>query len=357
MDSAEIEKMLLQKARIIDKAMERYVPRRYGSRAMEFSFGRPRYRFSAEIADRALARPVWDLLDRGGKRWRPALFLLTCEALGGEPQQFLDFVVIVEMLHNGSLMIDDIEDGSELRRGKPCTYRIFGTDIAINAGNFMYYAPLLVLLRSKISNEKKLRAYEMYAQEMLNIHLGQASDILWHRGLAEPSGEEEYLQMCAFKTGTLARLAAKLGALCADADEKSIETAGALAESLGVAFQIQDDILNLTARSNKGQFSKGYIGEDIREGKRSLMVIHALQKASAPDKKRLLEILNIHTRDKKLISEAIEIIKKYGAVDYAKTRAREIVAGAWREADKMLKESKAKQQLRALAMFAIEREY
>lgn len=353
----DIEKILGEKAPLIDRAIEKYLPKKYNNRTMEFTFGKARYRFSAAAANKALAEPVWDLLDRGGKRWRPFLFLTTCEALGGKPEKFLDFVVLIELIHEGSLVVDDIEDSSELRRGKPCTYRIFGTDIAVNAGNFMYYAPLLVLLKSKMPASKKLRAYEIYAQELINIHLGQAMDISWHRGFVEPSGEEEYLQMCAFKTGTLARLAAKLGALCADADEKTMETMGALAESLGIAFQIQDDVLNLTAVSNKGQFKKDYLGEDIREGKRTLMVIRTLEKASATDRKRLIKILNIHTSDKKLINEAIAILNRYGTIDYAKERAKIIVKKSWHDVDKILRPSQAKDNLKALVSFAIEREF
>lgn len=356
--ASDIEQILAEKSAIIDKTIEKYLPRKYSQQTMEFTFGKARYRFNIETANKAFAEPIWNLLDRGGKRWRPTLFLLTCEALGGNPDKFLDFVVLIELVHNGSLIIDDLEDSSELRRGKPCTYKLFGSDIAINAGNFMYYAPLLVFLKNNtLPKEKLLRAYEIYAQELINIHLGQAMDISWHRGIAEPGNEEEYLQMCAFKTGTLARLAAKLGALCADADNNAIEILGKLAESLGIAFQIQDDLLNLTSTSNRGQFSQQYLGEDIREGKRTLIVIHALQKSSEKDRKRLLEILNMHTRDKKLIEEAILLLKKYGAIEYAKQRARELVEDAWKDADKIMKPSKAKEQLHALVNFAIEREY
>ena len=89
------------------------------------------------------------MLDRGGKRWRPALFLLICEALGNDSDYCLDFSIIPEVIHNGTLVIDDIEDASELRRGKPCTYKIFQMDIAVNAGNAMYYLPLLPLMMQK----------------------------------------------------------------------------------------------------------------------------------------------------------------------------------------------------------------
>jgi geranylgeranyl pyrophosphate synthase len=182
-------------------------------------------------------------------------------------------------------------------------------------------------------------------------------DIFWHRGLSDNVTADEYMQMCAYKTGTLARLAARLGALCADADEKTMSVMGKLAESIGIAFQIQDDILNITATSNKGQFSEQYIGEDIHEGKRTLMVIHTLQKASAGDKKRLLEILKMHAKDRLIIKEAIDLLHKYNAIDYAKRQAKNIVKDAWKEAEALLKPGKAKDALHELVNFVIEREY
>ncbi|MEM7813705.1 MAG: polyprenyl synthetase family protein [Candidatus Aenigmatarchaeota archaeon] len=355
----DIEKLLAQKSELIDKAIEKWLPRRYDAMALERTFGKPRFKYNIEAANRAIAEPVWDLLDRGGKRWRPALLLLVCEALGGDAEAALDWAIIPELVHNGTLMVDDVEDSSELRRGKPCTYKIFGTDIAVNAGNALYYMPLQVLLKSKLADERLKRAYEIYAQEMVNISYGQAMDIAWHRGLANADkiSEDEYLQMCAYKTGTLARMAAKLGAVAAGVDDKTIEAVGRLAESLGIAFQIQDDVLNLTAAEGKGQFVKDYIGEDIHEGKRTLMVIYTLSKASAADRKRLIDILSMHTSDRKLITEAIGIMQKYGAMEYAHERASELVRKAWRDCERLFKPGFARDAIAALVDFAVKRKW
>lgn len=184
MAEIDIEALLAEKSKLIDKAIEKWLPRKYDARSMERTFGKPRFAYNAEAANRAIAEPVWDLLDRGGKRWRPALLLLVCEALGGDAGAALDWAVIPELVHNGTLVVDDVEDSSELRRGKPCTYKIFGTDIAVNAGSALYYIPLQVLLESKLPAEQLLKAYETYTQEMMNVSLGQAMDIAWHRGLA-----------------------------------------------------------------------------------------------------------------------------------------------------------------------------
>ena len=144
------------------------------------------YSYTFEPLNKAIADPIWDMLDRGGKRWRPAFFLLICEALGQKSDYCLDFSIIPEVIHNGTLVIDDIEDSSEIRRGKPCTHKIFQIDIAINAGNAMYYLPLLPLMaqREKLSPEMQRDIYEVYVQEMINLSMGQAMDIAWHRGIA-----------------------------------------------------------------------------------------------------------------------------------------------------------------------------
>ena len=353
-------KVLEKRSKEINKTIEKWIPRKYDSAKLDFTLGKARFKYNSEASNKAISEPIWDLLDRGGKRWRPVLMMLVCEALGGDWKKFSDFIVIPEIVHNGTLMIDDIEDKSSLRRGKSCTYKIFGEDVAINAGNAMYFLPLLVLLRNSNLNDKtKLKIYETYTQEMINISFGQGMDIIWHNGKANADkiSEEEDLQMCSYKTGTLARMAAKIGAILANADDKVIERAGKFAESIGMAFQIQDDVLNLTATAGKGQFTKEYIGEDIHEGKRTLLVIRTLAKADKKDAKRLIEILSIHTSDRKLISEAIGIIQKYDAFDYAKKMAKETVSSAWKEFEKDLKDNEAKSHLKAFAEFSINREY
>ena len=160
------------------------------------------------------------------------------------------------------------------------------------------------------------------------------------------------MQMCAYKTGCLTRMAARLAAVLSGADAKSVEKLGRFAESVGIAFQLQDDALS--ASSSEFQDRKGY-GDDITEGKRTLIVIHALKNADEKERKRLLDILNMHTKDRGLIKEALEILNKHGSVDYAREKARALVREAWKDADAILPDSEAKQKLRAFADFLIKR--
>ncbi|MCD6538022.1 polyprenyl synthetase family protein [Candidatus Bathyarchaeota archaeon] len=352
-----ITDFLEQKAKIIDATIEKYLPRKIDVDALIFRISPPRYRLDLEALNRAVAEPFWEFLDRGGKRWRPALFLLLCEALGVKSDEALDFAVIPEIIHNGTLIADDVEDQSDLRRGKPCTYRLYGLDIAVNLATLMFFLPMLSLIseRNRLSPEKANRLYETYIEEMVNISLGQAIDIAWHRGLVPPQEitEEEYFQMCAYKTGTLARMAAKMACILAGADEEATEKIGRFAESIGIAFQIRDDILDLTGR----EFArgKGGLGKDITEGKLTLMVIHTLQNANRSDRDRLIEILKAHTDDEDLRMEAISIIKKYGSIEYAEKIAAKIIGESWREVDRILPPSDAKEKLESLVKYLIER--
>jgi geranylgeranyl diphosphate synthase type I len=353
----DIEQILGKQAAAVDKAIEEYIPRKMRIDSVAFKLSSPRYSYNLDALNKAIAEPIWEFLDRGGKRWRPSLFLIISEALGQNPADLLEYAIIPEVIHNGTLMVDDIEDQSDKRRGKACTYKLFGLDIAINAGNAMYYLPLLSLARNRRRFSASIlnKVYQTYVQEMINLSFGQAMDIAWHRGLADANtvSEEDFLQMCAYKTGTLARLAAELAAILSGADDGLTARLGDFAEAIGVAFQIQDDILDLTV----GEFAekKGARGMDISEGKRTLMVIRTLKQAKQADRTRLLEILAAHTDKQKLRDEAIAIIEKHGAIEYARQYASRIVKESWSQVDPLLPTSDAKAKLRAFADYLVER--
>ncbi len=342
----------------IDRTIEKYIPKKAGKEWLEFAFGKPHYSFDLKAAQETLSRPIWDFLSRGGKRWRPVLFLLVVEAVGGDVEKVKDFAVIPELIHNGSIIVDDIEDQGELRRGKPCLHRTFGIDVAINAGNFLYFLPLLALIKNKTQFEPEilLRTCQTYIQEMINIHLGQGTDIYWHKGKAKNITEKKYLQMCVFKTGCLSRLAAKMAVVLSGRGNELAEKLGRVAESVGVAFQIQDDILDIcSVGKEREKFGKSF-GNDIKEGKRTLMVIHTLRKAGQRDKKRLIELLDKHTDNLEERKEAIVLINKYKSVEYAKKIAKKIIEESWSQADKLLPESLAKKRLNAFVNYLIERQ-
>ncbi len=321
-------------------------------------FGELKWGCDVGALDGALARPIWDLLDRGGKRWRPFLMRLCYEVVGGSGN-IDEFLPLVEVIHNGTLMIDDIEDDSDLRRGKACVHKIFGNDVAINAGNAMYFLPVMKIFDSDLDDRMKIRVLKVVNEEMVKLHFGQGMDIFWHGGGSCPS-ENEYLQMCAFKTGTLARMAAKLGGVLGGADDEMVKSLGEFAEALGVAFQIQDDILNICPGENWG---KDY-GDDISEGKRTLLVIRALALSghgsgepdvvSKEDASDLVGILNLKTKNKVMIGEAIGILRNSGAIEYAEGVAKKLILDAWGKLD--LPDGESKNKLKMFSDFVVERE-
>ncbi len=350
----DIERILEGYKPVVDAAIERHIPRKLDVRGMERCVGRPSYAFDPKAATGAVNGPIWDLLDRGGKRWRPALTMIVAGCLGKDPESLADVAAASEVIHNGTLMVDDVEDSSDLRRGRPCTHIKYGVDVAVNAGNAMYYLSMLPLLRDrkKYGEKETLKAYDVYIEELVRLSYGQGTDIYWHRGNAGEVTERQYLQMCAFKTGTIARLAAKWGAIFAGGTDDQVEAAGMLAESIGVAFQIQDDVLNLLGE--EGKYGKDP-GGDISEGKRTLLVIYALKHSKKDDAARLITTLDSHTKDKKKIAEAIAIIRQSGAFEHANGVARKIVATAWKGFDSSFPKSKHKEVLRLLADYVIDR--
>lgn len=326
----------------IDGAIERFFPKKTSKEWLRKNLG-----INGECDIYALNKsfniPVWDFLGRGGKRWRPVLMLLCCEAVGGDAKKAIEFAPIPELIHNASLILDDIEDNSSLRRGKPALHIVYGLDTAANVGSGLCHMPYLVVRNSGLNEKMKADLYALIAEETVKIHLGQALDIFWHKNSIIPK-KGEYLQMAALKSGTLPRLAAKLGAKLGRGSESQVAALGDFAESLGVAFQIHDDILGISGERLGKDF-----GEDIREGKKSLPVLHTLSVADKNDKNRLMEIVSFQKKEKNDIKEAIAIIEKYESADYSKKFAEKLINSAWEKTEKTLPGSKAREKLKMLA--------
>ena len=224
--------------------------------------------------------PVRDLFKRGGKRWRPLLSHLVCRVLGGG-DAVLPLLPLIEFTHNASLIHDDLEDNSDQRRGQPAIHLIYGSDTAINSGSFLYFLSLMALENWKGEAEDKNRLWMLWAKYLRFLHLGQSIDIAWHRDPSFVPSMDDYLVMCSLKTGCLSRFAAILGAEAAyialkntSVDLKTVENQefsvflGDAAQKLGVAFQILDDVKNLST-GVKGKKR----GDDVVEGKKSLPVL------------------------------------------------------------------------------------
>ncbi|WP_267161945.1 polyprenyl synthetase family protein [Halovenus salina] len=342
----------------IDDAIEDLVPRVVEETYLSDFFGEATYQYQAEAIQAALADPLWNLLDRGGKRWRAILLLVIVEALGEDPEEYLPFACIPEILHNGTIIVDDVEDGARKRRGQEALHQVFGTDIALNAGNAMYFIPLKVIDRNAdvLSDSQRLQSYEMLTHELNRTHLGQGMDIYWHNQEAVTVNERRYYEMCACKTGCLARIVARLAAIVTDQPDEVEHDLAAYAEEMSIAFQIGDDILDIEHTLDQaGDFGKEF-GNDIREGKKTLMVIYTAEHAPPEEVARLEEILWAEDNTDEEILKAIEIMQSVDALEYANDRAEELAASARGQLDDLDLESEAESDLREFTRFVIERE-
>ncbi|MDE1871062.1 MAG: polyprenyl synthetase family protein [Candidatus Micrarchaeota archaeon] len=356
MGNEQVVEYIKRRALEIDKKINKYLTDKTSVRYLETLLGRSGYQYDPKAINKAVIEPAKYLLDLGGKRWRPVLMLAVIDTLGKDSNEYLEFSIIPEIIHNATLIHDDIEDRSEMRRGSPAVHMKYGVDVALNLGDFMYFFPIVALLDSnKLDRDTKIKFLEIYQKEMLKVTIGQATDIAWHNFLVDPTSvsESEYLQMAYSKTGVLASMSAKLGAVLGGADDKTISALGNFGASIGVAFQLQDDLLNVV-KSGVSE-SKGGTGDDITEGKITLLTTYTLEKAEKRDRERLIEILKMHTTERTLIDEAIEIIGKYGAIDYAKNLEQKLVKDAWKNVDGAIPDSDAKKVLKSMAEFLISR--
>ncbi|MEM4417234.1 MAG: polyprenyl synthetase family protein [Nitrososphaerota archaeon] len=351
MKEQDILAVLAEYSKRVDEIMEQLAPKEFKLSYLERFFGKPRYAYETQSLTDGISRPFWDLLGRGGKRWRPALTILTYEALGGTSKDILEFAAIPEIIHNATLIVDDVEDGSLMRRGAPCIHRIYGVDIAVNAGNALYYIPVHVLLR-KLDPQTAAKLSILDVEHMVRLSLGQTMEIVWHRGLVDDVSVEQYLQMCALKTGSMSRLAVELACIAAGCGDEVRRELGEFGESIGVAFQIQDDLLNLFGEERK--YGKE-VGGDITEGKKTILTVYAMRHLQPEDAARLKEILAMHTQDGSLIAEAIELVRRSGADKYAREVAVRILSESWAVVERLLKPSEARDKLAMLCRFLIER--
>lgn len=308
-----------------NKSLRYKLPAKWNNREVLRYITRTKFKIDLNALNKNLNSPSREYMLRGGKRIRPVLFLKLIDAFGMRAKKYLDYALFIETIHNGTLVIDDVEDDTILRRGGPACHTLYGLDTAINAGTAMYFMPLNILIndKHKLSASKKNRLWEIYGQELINVHFGQSIDIYWHKAIPSIVSTSEYLEMCRLKTGSLMRMPAKMACVISGRNKETEKICESFAEQAGIAFQIIDDVLDLTADRKK--FGKAY-GNDITEAKLSLPMLIAFEELSKREQTSLRSILKKHTRNSKLISKAIKLIRKTGAIE-----------GSLSVADKLLK--------------------
>jgi geranylgeranyl diphosphate synthase type I len=294
---------------------------------------------------------VWELLDRGGKRFRPALTLLACKAVGGDSRNAVPSAAAVELLHNMTLVHDDIEDESELRRGKPCIHVMFGVPTAINVGDAMLIKVFEVASQGRLPDVTKIRILRAITRRAYQITWGQAYE--FHLRDQAQFTEKQVVRVLESKTSALIALAAEVGALAGGATRPELNALSKFGERIGLGFQIIDDVLNVVGE--EAEYGKE-IGGDIREGKRTVMAAHLVANAIKQDKERFLELLGKRNVTPTEIAEAVALYEKYGSIKYAREKAARFIDSGLRRL-RSLGKNRAVEELAALANFLVERKF
>ena len=299
------------------------------------------------IAPENLGEASIYLTRAGGKMLRPGLTLIVSEAVGGNRESALKSGAAIELIHTFSLIHDDIMDDDDMRRGMPSVHKVWGDDVAILAGDTLFSKAFEMIINSKDTTpEQNNKTLATVADACVKICEGQALDMGFEERF--DVDEDEYMEMIFKKTGALIAAATKAGAIMGGASDDVVDVMYEYGRLIGLAFQIQDDYLDLA--SDEETLGKP-IGSDIGKGK---MTIIAIKGIASDDSGRLLEILKDGENSQEDIDEAIEILKECGAIEYARKLALDSVNQA-KEILDILPDSSSKQVLLDIADFVLER--
>jgi geranylgeranyl pyrophosphate synthase/uncharacterized protein with NAD-binding domain and iron-sulfur cluster len=278
---------------------------------------------------------VKDFLDRSGKGLRPALCIATARALGGRTEHAFPVAAGIEMLHNAFLVHDDIEDGSDSRRGADTMHRRVGIPIAVNTGDAMNALAMRFFRRSvePLGPAAALRILDEVDHMLVESLEGQATELGWVRDNDLTVGTDEYLRLVLKKTAWYSFIhPMRIGALVADAEDPNLDRFDRFGYLLGVAFQITDDVLNLVG--DAGRYGKEIDG-DLWEGKRTIVLTHALGHSGQADRKWIASFL-ARPRERRLPREVLrlhQILAKSGSIAWAQQLAATFAEAATREFD------------------------
>ena len=310
-------------------------------------------------------RYLYDLLEdypsRRGKMMRSSLCIAAARACGGRLEDALPTAVSIELLHNAQLVHDDIEDDSDERRGTPTLHALHGIPLALNAGDAMGLLSVKPLFEnfSRLGVATSLRLLQETERVAWQSAEGQALELGWQRDNRTDLDDADYFRMVMQKTcwlGTIHPLRA--GCLVGSRGRMSLDPLIRVGFLFGAAFQIQDDILNLEPGPEYGKEVNG----DLVEGKRTLMVIHALRQLPAGDRRRLVQLLGM-PRTRRVdarVQELRALLERTGAIDYARAVAGALAGAALREFDQFFATRPASRDrdfLRATLLWVLQRSH
>jgi len=291
------------------------------------------------------------LPNAGGKRLRPICAMLACELAGGRVEEVMPFGVALELIHNFTLVHDDIMDEDDLRRGTPTVHNEFSIPTAINAGNGLHSHAFDIVTRSNCSDATFRRLVREMAVTVRAIGEGQQDDIDFE--IRDDVTVEEYFRMIENKTAKIFEMACRGGALISGASEEAVLALGDFGMNFGISFQLSDDHLDVVSLSHEmGKTSKS----DLKKNKKTLIIVTAFEKAGPAERKILDRVLGNQSASEKDLDKAAEVLVKLGSVDRARREAERYAERAKRSLD-FFSPSPAKAVLKALADYNITRKY
>jgi len=288
-----------------------------------------------------------------GKFIRSTLCLLSCQAVGGDASQVMPAAGAVELIHNFSLIHDDIEDTSYERHHRPTIWKLWGQSQAINAGDAMFTLAYLALLRLKekgIADEKIASSTEMLSLACLELCEGQYLDVEYENRL--DITVEDYLNMAAKKTAALFAVSTSLGAYLGSEDSKLVDFFRLFGKELGIGYQICDDILGIWGTEE----SVGKSAGDISERKKSLPVVYGLQNSKGEARKRLEKLYSQKSIEGEDIMEVLKILDRLGARDYAEDLAEQYYCRALAQLEATQLDTSRQAPLKETACFLLKRD-
>ncbi len=289
------------------------------------------------------------LIVNGGKRLRPFLVTKSCEILGGKIKNSMPAASAVEMIHNFTLVHDDIMDNDEMRHGVPTVHKKFGMPIAILAGDVLYSKAYQVLSNSNLTSKAVNELVSKLAKACVDVCEGQLLDIKMAESKKIPS-QANYIKMIEKKTAALFDVSCSMGAICANAKQNDIAKLSSFGKNLGIAFQITDDLIGVMGDP---KMTKKPVGNDLREGKKSLPIVLAITKSKGNDKKTILKTFGKPNASKKDIEKAVKVIRALGIEKIVRKQALQYSEKAKKSLDSY--SGKATKELINLLNFVVKR--
>ena len=257
------------------------------------------------------------LIVNGGKRLRPYMVIRSCQILKGKVSNAMPAASAVEMVHNFSLVHDDIMDNDEMRHGVPTVHKKFGMPIAILAGDVLFSKAFQIITDSKLSPIATTQLISRLAKACVDICEGQLLDVKMAEERKIPS-QAEYITMIGKKTAALFDVSCAMGAICATNKAKDISNLSSFGRNLGIAFQITDDLIGVMGDP---KITKKPVGNDLREGKKSLPILMAIKSAKNKDKKIILKAFGNSKISKKDLNRAVDVIRSLGIEESVRKQA------------------------------------